>query len=144
MVDILNLDGTFIRKTTRYFVRSEPTDDGMLVEEVTETSLNNEGAYEVNATKGLSVLDCGHIVHHHNEIGCKCAYCGGLNCLQHTYVCSNCLQTIGNCCVETFEGLIVCVDCRKELRRKQATSLLSRATGKVITGTMDILLSPFK
>jgi hypothetical protein len=141
MIDLFNLSGTFIRKTKKYFVRSESNNDGTFLEEVSETLLNSEGVYESKVSTGLSVLDCSHIIRHHTEIGCKCPYCGNLNCLQHcTHVCERCLTTVGNCCTKTFEEHLVCVHCYRVLRAKQAALL----AGKALLGTTKILLIPFK
>lgn len=144
-MDIFNLAGTFVRKITRHFVRSEPSEDGTLLEQVVETSLNNEGVYETQVSIGLTVLDCSHVIRHYSEIGCRCPYCGSLNCLNYcTHVCERCLITMGNCCTKVFEGHLVCVRCYKILRAKQAALLTGRATGKALLGTARVLAIPFK
>ena len=73
MLNFFKLGSTFSRKITKYFVRPEPTHDGAFLEEVVEISLSREGVYETHVSVGLTVLHCGHIVRHYNEMGCQCS-----------------------------------------------------------------------
>jgi hypothetical protein len=129
-VDLFNIGGTFLRKITRFFLRPELTSDGTFLEQVEETSLSSEGVYEIKVSTGLTVLNCGHVIRDHTEIGSQCPYCGSVNCSQCTKVCERCLTTIGNCCTKVLEGQLFCVHCYRILRVKQGAVLTSRVTGK--------------
>lgn len=145
MMDLFNVGGTFLRRITRYFVRPAPTSEGTFMEEVVETSLSNEGVYETRVSVELDPLDCGHVPHHYNEIGCRCSLCGSLSCLNKcTHVCERCHTTIGNCCTKTFEGKRVCVRCNRILRAKKGALVTCSVSGKALVGTFKVLSIPFK